>query len=139
MGYSMIWKKRKHPLPKFPEAVRSIFKSACENLSVENAETLRSYLDKCMNGLKASVADNPTIDLKLATEISNVCEELLDRYEQFNPKHRTLVVGAIRYFAVAEDPFPDEAFASGFDDDARVLNHVLEHLGLDEYYVDVPE
>ncbi|MEZ4752837.1 MAG: hypothetical protein R3A13_00780 [Bdellovibrionota bacterium] len=61
----------------------------------------------------------------------------MDDYEDFSI-NKSKIVGAVRYFAVAEDPFPDETFASGFDDDARVLNHVLEELGLEEYYIDLP-
>ncbi|MCB0317640.1 MAG: hypothetical protein KDD56_02705 [Bdellovibrionales bacterium] len=135
----MIWKRKKHPLPKFPTSVASVFRNCCEVVSSDNIPVLRSQLENSMNQLRASISNNPTMDLNLATSIYKVCIELLDNYDRFSTKEQGLIIGAVRYFAVAEDPFPDEIFFFFFDDDFRVLNHVLEKIGWDEYYIDVPE
>jgi fructose-1,6-bisphosphatase len=46
-------------------------------------------------------------------------------------------VGALRYFVSDDDSFSDLEFASGFNDDAEVMNHVLEELGLEQEVIDI--
>lgn len=77
------------------------------------------------------------IDLPTAEEVAARCRLLLEHYEEFSPKEKALVAGAVRYFVVEDDPFSDDVFASGFDDDARVVNHVLELLGIDGMYIEL--
>ena len=48
---------------------------------------------------------------------------------------RPKIAGAVRYFVAGDDPFDDSIFASGLFDDQRIVNHVLEELGLNEHFV----
>jgi uncharacterized membrane protein YkvA (DUF1232 family) len=75
--------------------------------------------------------------LVLAEEIAARCFFLLDRYAAAETEHRRLIVGAISYFVIDDDGAEDEGFATGFDDDARVINYVLEELGIDDQFIDV--
>jgi hypothetical protein len=56
----------------------------------------------------------------------------LEKYAEHSPAEQALIIGAVRYFAVADDPFDDATFASGFFDDIKVMNHVLERLGMED-------
>jgi hypothetical protein len=62
---------------------------------------------------------------------------LLDRYSEFAAYEQSLIVGAVRYFAIADDPFDDETFATGFYDDMRVMNYVMEEIGVEGKFFDV--
>jgi uncharacterized membrane protein YkvA (DUF1232 family) len=106
-----------------------MFRSFCEALPVDQLPSLRRELETAVKAMLheggARIQQNtPTIQaLKERSEL------LLARYEQFGETERKLAIGAIRYFLNPDDPFPEEAFASGFDDDVRVMNHVLEAVG----------
>lgn len=124
-----LFRRVKHPLPKVPASIRQMFRSFCEALPVDQLPTLRRELETAVKAMLheggARIQQNtPTIQaLKERSEL------LLARYEQFGETERKLAIGAIRYFLNPDDPFPEEAFASGFDDDVRVMNHVLEAVG----------
>jgi uncharacterized membrane protein YkvA (DUF1232 family) len=53
------------------------------------------------------------------------------------PHQQALVVGAVRYFIVGADEFPDHAPLSGLDDDVFIMNMVLEKLGMGESAIDL--
>ena len=77
------------------------------------------------------------VDADLLKGLAARCSFLLDQYEAVSPSKRPLIVGAVRYFAVADDPFDDETFSSGLFDDVRVVNYVLEELGFQDQCLDV--
>lgn len=68
----------------------------------------------------------------LATEIHSRFEELLLSYANFEISDRALIMGAINYFLAPRDLIPDHTPISGFDDDVRILNYVLEQIGKSE-------
>ena len=78
---------------------------------------------------------NPNMNLALARDLAERCRYLMSHYGDYGQEDRALIMGAVRYFAIAEDPVSEAAFASGFDDDARVMNHVLERLGLEDMII----
>lgn len=61
---------------------------------------------------------------------------LLEHYSEFKPAQQPLIIGAVYYFALDKDASPDTEFATGFDDDAQVMNHVLEELGVVGQFID---
>jgi len=132
----MFWKNRRHKLPKFPPQVASTFRMLCENLRPEELAELRSAVEKTVAELQDDKDKNP-IAVQEAASIGACCLFLLDNYEQFPPQKRALIVGAVRYFAVADDPFDDTLFASGFHDDMCIMNYVLEELGIEDRFFDV--
>ena len=133
----MIFSRRlKHPLPKVPNNVRPTFRNACEALPPEALEELSEMVTRSLERTRDEAATSPRIDIRMAEEIASRCRLLLEHYEEFSKEERALVVGAVRYFVIDEDPFSDDVFASGFDDDARVVNHVLEQLGIEGMYIE---
>ncbi len=132
-----FFQKTKHKLPKFPPTVATIFKSLREDLSVEEAQKLRDEVLICVDEAREREKKDPRTDLESTIELANCCKVLLDRYENFSSKQRALVVAAVRYFAGGNDPLNDEEFASGLWDDKRVMNYVLEQLGIEDMYLKV--
>ncbi|MDC0358273.1 hypothetical protein OAO01_05595 [Oligoflexia bacterium] len=131
-------KKKQYPLPKFPDTVIPTFRNMCEALPVEKLDELKAELDVCVDRLEDAARNNSNLNISLARQIAQRCDYLIQQYPGYARKKQELVIGAVHYFAIADDPFPEEEFATGFDDDARVMNHVLEALGIDNWYLDTP-
>jgi len=127
-----FFKKRKHPLPKFPADVAPTFERLCEALPVERVKELEPEVDLCMKNFEDAAADYPHMNLTLARQIADRCRTLLSKYPELSESERAMVIGAVRYFAISEDALSETTFASGFHDDARVINYVLEELGMAE-------
>ncbi|MFN0027263.1 MAG: hypothetical protein ACKV2O_08795 [Acidimicrobiales bacterium] len=85
----------------------------------------QAYLAWARNAAKA----NPALDLDMATRIATTLSSVLDEPDQYGEEDRALLRGAVDYFVNSEDDANDLTNAVGFDDDARVLNAVLEALG----------
>ena len=126
---------KRYKLPKFPPELISGFKSVCEALPPEFVVDYHKEVDDVLAKCREVSENNPTLNLPLAEEIAACAHLLLDRYEKFDEKQRALVVGAIRYFSIVDDALPADVFASGMNDDAHVMNHVLEEVGLVEHCI----
>jgi hypothetical protein len=134
----MIFGRRyNHPLPKVPANVRTTFKNMCGQINSEELSELYILLEQSVEKTRELAASSARIDLRLAEEIASRCRLLLDHYLEFTEPEREYVVGAVRYFVLDDDPFSDDTFASGFDDDAQVINHVLEYLGIEGMYIEL--
>lgn len=131
----MIFRRKKHPLPRFPNTVIPTFKQLARAVSEEEARAMIPQIDECLSKLKIESQKKRNINLELGIEIANTCRYLLSIYPKRSEKERALIIGAVRYFAFADDPFSETDFATGFDDDACVINHVLEALGIEERYL----
>lgn len=134
----MIFGRRsKYPLPKVPANVRTTFHNMCAVIPDEEVKELEHLVELAIEKTRDDAQNSNRIDLPTAEEVAARCRLLLEHYQEFTAKEKALVVGAVRYFVVEEDPFSDDVFASGFDDDAQVINHVLELLGIDGMYIEL--
>ena len=133
----MIFQRKRHKLPKFPPNIRATFKNLCKSLPAENVVSYKSEVDSELERIRTNAKENAMINLDLAVQLAQRCHMLLDNYDKFDNAKRALIVGAIRYFALSEDAFSEEDFASGFDDDARIMNYVLEQIGLEEHCIEL--
>ena len=79
--------------------------------------------------------DGLGIDLELAQKLADTAEYLLSRYNDFPIGKQALIAGAIRYYTEEHDALPVEIFATGLDDDVRIMNHVLEQLGITDRFI----
>ena len=127
--------RRKHKLPKFPPNIRPLFYSLCETLPVDQVGAYHKEVDQALAQIIGDARENKLIDTDLARELADRCHMLLDVYSQYSRVQQSLIVGAIRYFAHGEDALSEEDFASGFHDDARVVNYVMEELGIEDYFI----
>ena len=131
----MIFRRKQHKLPKFPPNIRQLFYSLCEPLPVEQVGIYHKEVDQALAQILESARENELIDADLARQLADRCHMLLDVYTQFGRAQQSLIVGAIRYFAHEEDALSEEHFASGFNDDARVMNFVMDELGIEDYFI----
>lgn len=127
----------KYPLPNFPSAARPTFESLCQPITDDGIGPLRAKVDSALQAI-VQRARHFTVDLYMAKEVANRCHLLLDQYHGRSDEERALIAGAVRYFAVADDPLPDTVFATGLDDDAKIVNHVLERLGIEGHFIRIP-
>jgi hypothetical protein len=133
----MIFSKRKHKLPSFPPDAARTFHRLCETLDSETVPQLREELQSAYEQIMDLAIERPLMDTRLVREIYERGLLLLDRYSGLSPQHQALVIGALRYFAATDDSFSDTHFASGFDDDAKVMNYVLEEVGIRNEYIEL--
>jgi hypothetical protein len=130
---------RKHKLPAFPPEAARVFEQLCSHVPEEDIGSVRNELDRCIVALKRDVYDGRFKNhLPLVESLSDISLHLLDLYPQLSVSQRSLVIGAIRYFAIGEDSLSDTHFATGFNDDIRVMNYVLEELGIHDRYIPLP-
>lgn len=109
----------------------------CGLLSAEQVEQFEAQIELSLADLHEEAKRQPRVDLKTAELVAARCRLLLEHYSEFSERERYLVTGAVRYFLLADDPFSDEHFATGFDDDAKIVNHVLEKLGIDGMFIEL--
>lgn len=118
-----------HRLPKFPPQIIPLFRSLCTDISVEQLPQLQQEFSDLKTKILDENKGNRLFDKRLAEKIFEACEILLDSYAHATTSQRRLIVGALKYCIISEDPFPDTVFASGLRDDAKIVNHVLEQIG----------
>lgn len=130
------WCFQRHRLPTFPPDAARIFRQLCGELEVEYLDEIREKLAKSVEDLKAQVDRNKfPRHLETIEALAERSYYLLEVYPTLPLSRRALVIGAVRYFAVSDDALVDTRFASGFHDDARVMNHVLEQLKIHDRYI----
>ena len=133
----MIFRGQKHKLPKFPPEVTTTFYAYCEAVDPEVVPQLLEELEQCLLELKEMSQSNQKVDMEMVRALAEVSRDLLNRYDTFDSDHRSLIIGAIRYFVILDDPLPDTGFASGFTDDVMVMNHVLEQIGENDLIIPI--
>ena len=135
--FMIFGRRSEHQLPKFPETVEATFRDFCEALPEEAIPDVKSELDKAVKSILRKSIENHLIETKLVNDLYSVSCSLLEGYEKYDKAGRAMVIGAIRYFVVENDPLPDSGFSSGFYDDAKVMNYVLDQLGEHELIIEV--
>lgn len=133
----MLGKPRKHQLPTFPPRAKNHFKRLCEPLPPHTVPQLREELEAYYETVLREADQHPLVDTDLIRDLYDRASLLLDRYPHLLERQRALVVGVLRYFVSNDDSLSDLEFASGFHDDAQVMNYVLEELGLEDEAVDI--
>ncbi len=133
----MVFGRKRHKLPKFPEHIIPGFERMCVSIPPEQVNALRMELFDYMGRVEKEHGGDPMVNLGLAREIAQAASYLLDRYEEFKDSDRGLIVAAVKYFLSDGDGVADFQFASGLIDDAQVMNHVLEELGIKDKFIDI--
>lgn len=102
------------------------FIAGCVPTSVEELRGLRERSDGYLQWAKGQAAQSAAVDLDTAERIAGVLAALLDEPDRYDDEARALLAGATTYFVDADDGSNDLTDVLGFDDDARVLNAVLD-------------
>ena len=132
----MIFKRKRYKLPNFPPSLKQDFRGMCEVLPEKDVPIFKQEVDATLAHFEDRRLKNPKINIILAREMAKRCHLLLDQYSELSDKFKALAIGAIRYFVV-EDTVSEESFATGFDDDAKVMNYVLEELGYSDGFIEL--
>ena len=105
------------------------------SIPVEEIPALRMELFNYMGAVEKSYADKNIVNLDLARQIAQRASMLLDKYPEFPEKERALIIAGVKYFCSDGDGVSDFDFASGLNDDAQVMNHVLEEIGIKDHFI----
>jgi len=111
------------------------FRRLCIETSAEELGQLGEVIELHLEQIAANASS--VTDVETAELVAESACKVLSFADQFSSQERAMVRGAIEYFALNDDASDDLDDALGFDDDARVLNSVLDRIGRAELKVDV--
>ncbi len=80
----------------------------------------------------------PATDVETAELVAASLRALLAAPDDFGAEERALIRGAVEYFLLDDDAAGDIENVLGFDDDARILNTVLDQIGRSDLKVELP-
>ncbi len=103
------------------------FRRLCIETSAEELEQLTEVVELHLDQVKANA--KPLTDVETAELVAEAIQKVLAFTPDFDDRQRAMVRGAVEYFVLNEDASDDLSDALGFDDDARVLNSVLDRIG----------
>lgn len=136
----MFFSKKKHPLPKFPPGIKSAVKNLSYPLSKEDLQQVEASIADTSSALLEQATDNSLIDKNLVLRLQETARLLLEQYrQQSSQKSQNLIAAALRYFVSDDDFVAEGSFATGLHDDAKVMNHVLEEIGVEGQYIELNE
>ena len=103
----------------------------------EELPGLRLRVQAYLSHVERMAVSRPLVDLDVARRVADVLQRLLDEPDQLNTHDRQMIRGAVEYFVLDRDESGDLTDVIGFDDDARVVNAVVESLGRADLYIDL--
>jgi hypothetical protein len=92
------------------------------------SESVKSYLTEAQDALYK----NEFIDMKSANELAVASNYLIELMPSLSLEDQRYACAAIRYFIESDDEEHDFDSIFGFEDDIKVMNHVLEKIGHSE-------
>lgn len=104
----------------------------CEALPETAVSTLTTKIDEYLLAIQAALQQNEFMDIQLAQDIAERLHLVLQDYGRYPADQQALIVGAARYFIKNDDAEHDLYSVLGLDDDAAVLNHLLDTLNRPE-------
>lgn len=113
------------------ETVAGVFLDLCEAVPAEEAARLTGVVLRYMGEVRRALAEPALIDDSQAGQIAATCTALLEQYGKLDEAGQAAVVGAVRYFVRRVDGDDDMESPLGFDDDAVVVNFVIDLTGTD--------
>jgi len=126
-----------HSLPPDSKLL-SRFEDLCRTFPPDCISELRKGVTAAMHRLSEMEDSFIGPNLQMAQQVADRILFLIDRHREFPAEKHPLIVGAIRYFIIECDCVPDSKPITGFDDDARIINHTLEQLGVADRFIEIP-
>ncbi len=112
------------------------FRRLCLATSPEDLAQLVAVIGMHLDHIRGNAG--PTTDVETAEMIGDSLERLLRSDIEFDDDARAQIRGAVEYFLLTDDAAGDMEDVLGFDDDARVVNTVLDRIGHSEFAVELP-
>jgi hypothetical protein len=113
------------------------FVAACVPTDRDELAGLRLRVAGHVAWVRAQSEAYPAVDVDTANRIAVTLGHLLDEPDSYGADERALLRGAVDYFVMRDDGEDDLRSPIGFDDDARVVNAVLDALGRSDLRVEV--
>jgi hypothetical protein len=113
------------------------FVAACVPTDSEEFAGLRLRVAGHLAWVRAQSESFPAVDIDTAARIAATLGHLLDEPDAYDADERALLRGAVDYFVMRDDGEDDLRSPIGFDDDARVVNAVVDALGRSDLRVEV--
>ena len=111
------------------------FRRLCLQTSAEELVQLTAVVELHLTQIEE--VESATADKETAQKIGTSLTNLVTSGDDFNAEERSMIRGAVEYFLLADDASGDLDDPLGFDDDARVLNSVLDRIGRPQYRVEL--
>ena len=105
---------------------------AADQVSDQSPDDLLEKAEVYLEQVRLAHQRNPLVNVRLAEAIFQAIRAVIGDWPQVPPEARSWFLGAIQYFAGADDEEPDFASPIGFEDDAEVLNACLRLAGRDD-------
>lgn len=115
-----------------PAHIQQQLMPLCEALPETAVSTLTTKIDEYLLAIQAALQQNEFMDIQLAREIAECLHLVLQDYGRYPADQQALIVGAARYFIKNDDAEHDLYSVLGLDDDAAVLNYLLDTLNRPE-------
>jgi uncharacterized membrane protein YkvA (DUF1232 family) len=112
------------------------FRRLCIATSADELQQLADVVEMHLVHIHQNA--QPMTDVETADMIGDALAKLVRSNIEFDDEARSQIRGAVEYFLLTEDAAGDLDDVLGFDDDARVLNAVLERIGHSEFAVKLP-
>ncbi len=112
------------------------FVAGCRPITADELHDLRLVVTTHVAAVRIAAERFPAADVETAERIAGVLDDLLDEPQRWQDDERALLRGVVAYFVQRSDGNDDLTDAIGYDDDARVLNAVLDALGRSDLRVD---
>lgn len=112
------------------------FRRLCIDSSAEELEQLTEVVGIHLDHVRANAGSST--DVETAELVAEAAVKLLDFSRDFGRRERAMIRGAVEYFILNDDASDDLEDVLGFDDDARVLNSVLDRIGRGDLKVRLP-
>jgi uncharacterized membrane protein YkvA (DUF1232 family) len=125
--------KKHYALPNFPPRAKATFWSLCEAVPESSLAGIFKELDTQVAERREEAKKNQNIDKVLLEKLYERSKLLLKKYPGLKDDKRALIIGAIRYFVIVDDELPESDFAAGFYDDVKVMNFVLQEVGIEDF------
>jgi hypothetical protein len=117
-------------VPGIPPELRDLFEELVHH-PLSDPNELRHLVDQHLAEMEAEHRVNEFVDVEGARTLARQCHDLLDRWDTLLIPDRHFANAAIRYFVSWQDLEHDLA-VGGLDDDKKIMNAVLLHLGIEE-------
>lgn len=117
---------------EFSENLPATFYRIADNIDREDLQKLEQSVHSYMNSAQAALYENEFIDMQSAKKLVNASKFLIEILPGLDPEKQRLAKSAIKYFIESNDDEHDFKSILGFDDDIKVMNHVLDKIGYPE-------
>ena len=125
--------KSKEERYRLDDVLMNALQAQSTHLPATEVSTMLPLLEQALSSLMAS--DSYDSNRHIAEQLASAARQLLIHYPTIAPEYQPLVVGALRYFISDDDVTPDDIPYVGLDDDAQIMNYVLNIVGLGQYTI----